>query len=163
MDEGGGASRTTDPAAGTSSATDVSLREYLTSLIQGAERRADARFEAMQRSVDAAFSASQLAIDKANEATEKRFQGVNEFRAQLADQAGSFVSRQTVDALVEKLESQIDRNREDLDLLSKRIDVRQGELSGSQTIKSTLASVITITIMGLSLLVVVATWWVSSH
>jgi hypothetical protein len=31
---GGGASRTTDPAAGTSAATDVSLREYLAAIIQ---------------------------------------------------------------------------------------------------------------------------------
>lgn len=38
--EGGGASRSTDPAAGTSSATDVSLREHLEAL-----RNADLRFD----------------------------------------------------------------------------------------------------------------------
>ena len=37
-DEGGGASRSTDPAAGTSSATDVSLREFVAMQI-GYERR----------------------------------------------------------------------------------------------------------------------------
>ncbi len=37
-DEGGGASRSTDPAAGTSSATDVSLREFVSMQI-GYERR----------------------------------------------------------------------------------------------------------------------------
>ena len=125
-DEGGGASRSTDPAAGTSAATDVSLREYLVALINAAESRSNQRFEAMKEQVDAAFAASQLAIDKADMATEKRFEGVNEFRAALTDQAARFVTQDALVSLSDKLQASIDRNREDLDALSKRIDVRQG-------------------------------------
>lgn len=120
-EQGGGASRSTDPATGSSQATDVSLREYLTMLIDAAERRSDDRFEAMKAMVQAAFEESQKAISKAETATEKRFEGVNEFRLQLADQAARFVTRETLDALVSKLQGEIDRNRRDLDELAKKL------------------------------------------
>ena len=44
VDDGGGASRSTDPAAGTSSATDVSLREYLNEKIQADRKLNNERF-----------------------------------------------------------------------------------------------------------------------
>jgi len=43
MDEGGGASRTTEPASGTSAATDVSLREHLAQRLTETEHRIDER------------------------------------------------------------------------------------------------------------------------
>lgn len=162
-DEGGGASRSTDPAAGSSAATDVSLREYLTALIISVEKRSDERFGEMKLAVDTAFKEAQKAIDKADSATEKRFEGVNEFRAQLSDQATRFVTRETLDALVAKLEVQIDRNREDLDDLSKRVDLREGQTVGSKTTSATVTQLVTVSIMAVGLLVVVATWWVSTH
>lgn len=157
-DEGGGASRTTDPAAGTSTATDVSLREYLTSLIDAAEKRSDARFDAMKQTVETAFSNSQTAITKAEEATEKRFEGVNEFRAALSDQAVNFVNRTTLDAMVEKLENQIDRNRQDLDSLAKRIDVREGEIQGSKITIGNLIAIVTVAAAILGIIVVFSSW-----
>src|SRR5687767_6417131 len=42
-DEGGGASRSTEPASGTSAATDVSLREHLAQRLSETERRIDER------------------------------------------------------------------------------------------------------------------------
>lgn len=108
---GGGASRSTDPAAGTSQATDVSLREHLTSLIDAAEKRSDQRFEAMKE-----------AVAKADTANEKRLEG---FPQQFAD-------RSALALLTDKLQVQIDRNREDLDALSKRIDLREGQTEGSR-------------------------------
>jgi len=127
-DPGGGASRSTDPAAGTSTATDVSLREYLTALIAAAERRSDERFASMRASVDKAFESAQAAIEKAEEVSERRFEGVNEFRSTLSDQAREFVTKSTLEALISKLEAQIERNRDDLDNLSRRLDVREGLL-----------------------------------
>ncbi len=155
-DAGGGASRSTDPAAGTSSATDVSLREYLTALISAAEARSDARFEAMKQTVETAFANSQVAIGKAEEATAKRFEGVNEFRSALSDQASSFVSRTTLDALVEKLENQIERNRADLDSLAKRIDVREGQLQGSKVTIGNLIALVTVAAAIIGVIVVLA-------
>lgn len=148
---GGGASRSTEPAAGTSQATDVSLREYLTALISAVEKRSDARFEAMKATVETAFSTAQTAIDKAEEATEKRFEGVNEFRAALSDQANQFVTKETIDALVAKLEAQIGQNRKDLDALSRRIDVREGEIAGSRLTYGNIAAMLATTavIMGI--------------
>ncbi len=154
--EGGGASRSTDPAAGTSAATDVSLREYLTALISAAESRSDARFEAMKQTVETAFHASQVAVGKAEEATAKRFDGVNEFRAALSDQAATFVSRPTIDALVEKLEAQIDRNRQDLDALARRIDVREGQLQGSKVTIGNLIALVTVAAAIIATIVVLA-------
>jgi hypothetical protein len=128
-DPGGGASRSTDPARGSSEGTDVSLREYLHAEIQAVERRSEARFESMQRAVDLAL-----------EATERRFEGVNEFRATLSDQAANFVTRDAMTALGEKLQASIDRNASDLRALSQKIDLREGEESGARITKGTLYS-----------------------
>ena len=141
---GGGASRSTDPAAGTSTATDVSLREYLMAQINAAETRANIRFEAMKEQVDAAFAASQAAIDKADIATEKRFEGVNEFRAALSDQATRFVTQETLTALGDKLQAAIERNREDLDRLATRINTREGAEAGSRLTYGSMAALVAV-------------------
>lgn len=48
--------------------------------------------------VQAAFDASEKAILKAETATERRFESVNEFRAQLASQTASFMPREVAEA-----------------------------------------------------------------
>lgn len=161
-DIGGGASRSTDPAAGTSSATDVSLREYLTALISAAERRSDARFEAMKDMVQTAFSEAQKAIDKAEAATDKRLEGMNEFRDTLSDQANNFVTKDALDALTLRLEAMITRNRQDLDQLSKRIDTREGEIKGSRLTWGNMAALLASFAVVIGLLVVLANY-LSSH
>jgi hypothetical protein len=156
--DGGGASRSTDPAAGTSSATDVSLREYLTALIQAAEIRSDARFEAMQDAVRTAFGESQKAITKAETATEKRFESVNEFRSALTDQATRFVTRDALASLSDKLQAGIDRNRDDLDTLSQRLDLQQGETSGARLTKASFYVGVTLAVGIIGLLIVLANY-----
>ena len=126
-DDGGGASRSTDPAGGSSTGTDVSLREYIVALIAATERASDARFDAMKEMVENAFRSSQEAIRKAEAATEKRFESVNEFRAVLTDQQQHLVTRQVLDSVVDRLQAAIERNREDLDALAKRLDLREGK------------------------------------
>ena len=76
------------------------------------EKRYDERFEAIEEATKQAFANSQRAIDKADMATEKRFEGVNEFRAALADQASQFVTRKDLEALSEKIDIQIISLRE---------------------------------------------------
>ena len=149
-------------AAGTSSATDVSLREYLTAQIDAAEKRSEQRFESMKQQIDAAFASSQIAIDKADQATEKRFEGVNEFRAALSDQASRFVTQDALAALADKLQASIERNREDLDQLSKRIDVREGEIHGSRLTWGNMAALLASFAVVVGLLVVAANY-ISSH
>jgi predicted transcriptional regulator len=157
-DEGGGASRSTDPAAGTSSATDVSLREYLIALIHAAEQRSDARFESMKDQVDAAFRASQEAINKAELAADKRFESVNEFRAVLADQQRDLVTRQVLSSMSEKLEAAINRNRDDLSNLEKRLTLREGQTLGSRITGGVLVTVITVGVAILGLVIVLANY-----
>ncbi len=141
-EDGGGASRTTNPAAGASTATDVSLREYLTALISAAEKRSDARFDAMKDMVEAAFETSKEAVAKAETSVDKRLEGMNEFRDQLSDQATRFVTNDQLMALADKLEASINRNREDLDGLSKRIDLREGAIAGSRITWGSMAALI---------------------
>ena len=161
MEEGGGASRSTDPAAGSSAATDVSLREYLTALINAVEQRSDQRFESMRVMVETAFSTAQTAIDKAEAATDRRLEGMNEFRDSLSDQASRFVTKEQIDLLVGKIEAEIARNREDLDALAKRIDIRQGQLEGSKLTIGSLITILTIGIASIGLLVVLANYFTS--
>jgi hypothetical protein len=141
---------------------DVSLREYLSALISAAEKRSDDRFEAMQEAVKAAFAESQKAITKAETATEKRFESVNEFRASLSDQATRFITRDTLNALADKLEASIDRNREDLDQLAKRLDLREGETAGSRLTTTTLYTAVGVAVAFIGLLVIVANY-LSNH
>jgi hypothetical protein len=145
--EGGGASRSTDPAAGTSTGTDVSLREYLTQQINAVERRTEQRFESMKQAVDLALQAN-----------ERRFDSVNEFRATLSDQASHFVTRDTLEALSEKLQSSIDRNAEDLNKLSRRVDLREGQEAGSRLTAGKLYAAIGAAIAVLGLVIVVANY-----
>jgi hypothetical protein len=157
-DEGGGASRSTDPAAGTSSATDVSLREYLIALIHAAEQRSDARFESMKDQVAAAFRSSQEAISKAELAADKRFEAVNEFRAVLSDQQRDLVTRQVLSSVQEKLEEAISRNRDDLVILEKRLTLREGQTIGSRITGGVLVTVLTVGIAFLGLVIVLANY-----
>ena len=150
--EGGGASRSTDPAAGTSTATDVSLREFVAAqlatiiaLIEAQQKQTDMRFDAMDRQVKAAFESSQRAIDKADEATEKRFEGVNEFRSALSDQATRFVTNDQLHALQDKLEASSQRNREDIGKLTTRMNLREGEDTGSRLTYANMAVLLGVT------------------
>lgn len=157
-DNGGGASRTTEPALGTSTATDVSLREYLCALLDEAEKRENERFRHMKETVEAAFASAQTAITKADIATEKRFEGVNEFRAALSDQAAQFITRDSMNSLADKLNAQIERNREDIDGLSKRLDLREGQSAGSRLTGGYVVTVATLGIGVIVMLVVLATY-----
>ena len=142
-------------------ADSVTLRDYLTSLINGVEQRSDERFESMKAAVDAAFDASEKAILKAEAADKVRFESFNEFNQRIDTILSNTVTRETMDALIEKLEAQINRNREDLDQLAKRVDVRQGELQGSKITMGNIVILVTVGIAALGLLVVLANYFTS--
>ena len=61
----------------------VSLKDYVESVVHSLEKNVNNRLEQMDK-----------AVCKAEAATEKRFEGVNEFRLQLSDQARTFLPRQ---------------------------------------------------------------------
>jgi hypothetical protein len=81
-----------------------SITEHFTILLAEMELRHEQRFTAQQTAVHAALSATEKAgvaaleateraVAKAEVAAEKRFDSVNEFRKQLADQAATFMPR----------------------------------------------------------------------
>jgi hypothetical protein len=97
----------------------VALRTLVMQLkerIDGLDRLTDAKFTTLRTLIDSqsdkvalALNSSDKAVLKAETATEKRFEGVNEFRQQLADQAGTFIPRkeaeQRMETLLERMET----------------------------------------------------------
>ena len=94
---------------GKSESTDVSLKEFLLALMKERDQRYEQRFAGIDKILDkqdefaritditVAMNASEKAILKAETATERRFESVNEFRSQLADQQITFVRKPEVD------------------------------------------------------------------
>ncbi len=67
--------------------------DALERMLDEREERTKERFVAMDRAVSSALMAADKAVSKAESATEKRFEGVNEFRETLRDQAATLMPR----------------------------------------------------------------------
>lgn len=125
-DEGGGASRSTEPASGTSAATDVSLREHLAQRLHETERRLDQRFLDL-READSKFAeerdrrytevniekekalkiketADLAALGLAREIQTYKDEKANELRSQIERERGSYATKDDLIAAVSKLE-----------------------------------------------------------
>lgn len=83
---------------------EITVVQFLRDLISEADKRYEQRFIAQQEAiqaallaqkeaVNAALVAADRAVGKSETASEKRFENVNEFRAQLADQAANLMPR----------------------------------------------------------------------
>jgi hypothetical protein len=83
------------------------------------EKAVAAALAAQEKSSAAALASADRAVTKAELAAGERFAAVNEFRAQLSDQASTFMSR--AEALL-----QINANAEKIDALSARMDRGEG-------------------------------------
>jgi DNA repair exonuclease SbcCD ATPase subunit len=87
-------------------------------------------FEAADKAVQAALAAAEKAAAKAEAAAKDRFEAVNEFRGQLADQAATLISRVEHSAQLQALSDKIDaltQRLNDMDKrLSSRLDLGQG-------------------------------------
>jgi hypothetical protein len=123
QDEGGGASRSTDPAAGTSAATDISLREYFEAL-----RKADDKYqhaeEKFQQERDRRYSEVAIEREKALAIKERadetarllvaenqayKDEKANELREQISSERGRYLTREEYltahTALIDKFDS----------------------------------------------------------
>lgn len=80
------------------------LEERVTALTRSVQDR----FEANEKQTALAMSAAEKAVTKAETASEKRFEGVNEFRAVLTDQAKTLITRTEVDILIKGLNDRVD-------------------------------------------------------
>lgn len=102
--------------------TTDTLKAYLDSRLEEADKRYDQRFQAQQK-----------ALEKSDAATEKRFESVNEFRNQLRDQNLTFIARSEALSL-------IDSNSKRIDTLSKAISDKEANGQGSAQVWDLLAA-----------------------
>lgn len=99
--------------------------------------RLEERLRSLDRLTEARFQQNADAIVKATAATDKRFEAVNEFRAQLSDQAARFITRESVDLLVEssreRVESVTSNNRKTIEEIAERTRLELGEVKAQAT------------------------------
>ena len=118
--DGGGASRTTDPASGTSSATDVSLREFFGMRLDALDRHMTHELDALRREASVANQTAEKAIEVAAQEAKDRLQAHNglieqnrqreELNRQAQEKAaGTFATRESVDGLEKHLAEKIGR------------------------------------------------------
>jgi hypothetical protein len=96
----------------------VALRDYFTLWLERLELFYNRRFEDLDTKTTLALTAADKAVNKAETATEKRFEGVNEFRQTLADQASRLMPR-------EEALSKFENMLKDIAALSKDIQDRR--------------------------------------
>jgi hypothetical protein len=121
------------------------LRDYLDKRFNDNDKAVQAALVSQEKAVGAALSTAKEAVTKAEAATEKRFESVNEFRAQLADQTATLMPRaeyvvqhqaladkfevsaiainNRIDALSKTLDDKIDYNNKSIADLRSRLDV----------------------------------------
>jgi len=101
-----------------SSWTSDLLKIHLQTQIDELKARMDERASAQTQAIQAALLSAEKAVSKAEAATEKRFDSVNEFRAQLADQAGQFMPREVAEAQSMEFRNQISTLTSRLDAIT---------------------------------------------
>lgn len=115
----------------------------------GQEKAVAAALTAAKEAVAFALIAAKESVVKAEAAVEKRFDGVNEFRGQLSDQAATFLPRLEADVMFKAVSDKITALTDLANANRSRLDIRDG---GSKGISAVTAAVIS----GLSLLIAIA-------
>ena len=82
----------------------VSLKEFLTETMNERDRKYEQRFNIIDRNTQDALAMANENIRGALAALDKRFESVNEFRAQLADTQSQFARKSDVDGILTALE-----------------------------------------------------------
>jgi hypothetical protein len=158
IDEGGGARRSTDPAAGTSQATDVSLREYLTAAINESRRECRENIAHLQRHVDEIQSFNEQSRKEEMADIARRFDGVNEFRNALSDLSKLMATKDNLGRVEEKFEAQSGAQNMRLTALERRLDLREGQHEGSRLTMGNLIALVTVGIGILGSIIVLANY-----
>ena len=111
-------------------------------------------FTSAEKFVKTALSTAEKAVDKAETANEKRFESVNEFRAQLSDQTKTFLSRTEVAAMHIASDAAIQRNSERISEIAAKVD--QIEVRGGGTNQAYIYVFALIAALGTFISIVVA-------
>jgi hypothetical protein len=129
-EEGGGASRTTDPASGTSSATDVSLREYINVRIDALDRHLTYELASLRREAESAHANSERAISVAAQEAKERLTAHNGLIDQMQEKDAAYATRDSLEALRDKMETSIDDARLNLGYRLGRLENWQAKMVG---------------------------------
>jgi ABC-type antimicrobial peptide transport system permease subunit len=88
------------------------LKEYLESKIGALKEYTESRFEAYKVYTESRLVSLEKATSIAASNMEKRLEGMNEFRDQLRDQTGTFITRIEIESQIKKIEEDIKVLRE---------------------------------------------------
>src|SRR5450755_1456459 len=102
----------------------VAVQEEMDRRFTDLSSQLDRRFTDSERAVQAALAAAKEAVLKAETASERRFESVNEFRAQLNDQAHAFLTRTESEAKLAAITDRITVNSDRLAALELRLTTR---------------------------------------
>ena len=102
------------------------------------------RFSALERLMDTRFESTERAVNKAETAAEKRFDSVNEFRGQLADQAASFLPRREAETEFRSVREAQDNLRKEITDLRASRDSGAGRTMGVDASRNLLLAVVPI-------------------
>lgn len=123
-------------------------------------RLMETMFAAQDQKTTLALSSADKAVTKAEIATERRFEGVNEFRQTLSDQAAQFVTRREFESLRQA-------GTERMDELKEWVDRTSGERQGGRTKvgdqRAALAAYIGVATLVISIIIIAANIITSRH
>lgn len=101
-----------------------------------------AALQAAKEAVANALSAAKEAVSKAEDASNKRFEGVNEFRNTLSDQAEKFITRDTANARFDGMDVRFKILEEKTNINSARLDTIKALGEGANNLWGYLIGVI---------------------
>lgn len=133
---GGGASRTTDPASGSSAATDISLREYTSRDLAWLDRHMTAEIAALRRETQYANDNADKAISVAADEAKERLAAHNGLIEQMRQQATQFASRESLDDFKQERHQALDSFKDEADKRFGRIERFQAMLIGGMLLVS---------------------------
>lgn len=120
----------------------------------------DERQDANTERFNSALDAQKEAVIKAETANEKRFESVNEFRAQLGDQATRLLSRAEADvrftSLADKVDQAVDRAGVAIALIESRLNTLAGKEQGETGTRAGIYAAITAAVAILGAIIIVA-------
>ena len=157
-DQGGGASRSTDPAAGTSSATDVSLREHLSVAISESRRECRDGIANLERHFDEIQSHNEETLNAFRNEVSRRFDGVNEFRDALSDLSALMATKDNLGRVEEKFAALAQGISDRVTQLERRADQGEGQKEGSRVTYGNMAALIAVAATIIGIIVVAANY-----
>jgi len=139
LEDGGGASRTTDPASGSSTGTDVSLREYVFALRaadlafhEERDRRYTEVAQEREKALKIKEEADKAALQLAREIQTYKDEKANELREQISQERGLYVSQGELKSALAEIQATL---KPILDFVAGQRGERQGTFDQRQLVQ----------------------------